>query len=234
VPTATQIIEQALGELGSKAIGQVVSGPELLDCFDRLNALVDAWRGQGLYAVAHTTVTATLLAGVPAATIGLAQTFAVDAPFQLVNGSSFRSNGVDFPIRVATFAEYQSITLKSQVGIGPELVLLNSGFPVGTLNFWPVPQTSVQVSLAIASRITQFTDLTTNYTFAPGYQRALFLTLAEELAAPYQTELSATTVRNATAARRIVKRMNAEIPMLTLDSRLPGFGTTTAQRRGIL
>jgi hypothetical protein len=239
VVTATQIIEQALGEIGAKAIGQTVSGSELQDCFERLNAMVDAWRGQNLFAVASIVIPGTLLAGAISAGIGqtvgpAVQAFVADPPTALLEGCYYRLNGVDFPIRVVTFAEYQAIEFKTLTAAGPSVVYLAQDYPIASVRFWPAPSSSINVRLAMSSRITQFVDLTTQYEFAPGYRRALFLSLAEELAAPYQTDLPAMTVRNASTARRAIKRQNVDVPMLTLDDRLPGFGDSYLVRRGVL
>lgn len=234
MPTATQIIEQALGEIGSKAIGQAVGGSELLDCFDRLNGMVDAWRGQGLYAIGRATVTAVLPAGQASASIGVGQLFNVAPPSDLSLGAFYQLTGLDFEIRPISVSDYQAIPLKTQPGPGPTVMAYNAAPVVGTLLFWPIPAVSVTVTLTYPAHIGLFADLTTNYLFGAGYQRALVLSLAEELAAPYEAELSAMTVRNAKAARRILKRENAKIPVLRLDDRLPGVGFDIGVSRGLL
>lgn len=233
MPSATQIIEQALGELGVKAVGQPTSGDELQDCFDRLNALVDAWRGQNLYAYTRATVTATLPANTVSAVIGTGQLFNIERPFRLETGSYYRLSGLDFPITEITFAEYQAIGLKTQPSAGPVSVYYSPDVPNGTLFFWPTAAQATSVTIACLTRLSEFANLTTLYTLPPGYQRALFLSLAEELSGPYEADLSVRLARNAASARRIIKRANVEIPVMSLDSRIPGRGNAFNYRTGL-
>ncbi|MGH7185093.1 MAG: hypothetical protein ACREIB_02290, partial [Pseudomonadota bacterium] len=55
-----------------------------------------------------------------------------------------------------------------------------------------------------------------------GYERMLVFSLAEEVAADYEREIPPTVARNATNARRAVKRVNSRVPTLQLPSGLPG------------
>ena len=222
MPTATQIIENALGEIGSKAPGEPVAGSELQDCFDRLNAMIDGWRAQTLYATHETTVTATLPALSTQALIGTGQLFNAERPVAILAGSSFTLSGLSYPVTPIPFAQYQGIGLKTQTAPGPTVLYYQATVPNGTVFFWPAPSSSVSVTLAISQRMSQFPDLTTNLTLAPGAYRALFLSLAEELLGPYQADAPVTLARNASGARRVLKRSNTVVETMSLPGAIMG------------
>jgi hypothetical protein len=73
----------------------------------------------------------------------------------------------------------------------------------------------VQVYLPCQVQLSAFADLVTDYSIAQGYQRALELSLAEELAMGLR-DLPAVVVRNAANARRVIRRSNVEVPLLNV------------------
>jgi hypothetical protein len=65
----------------------------------------------------------------------------------------------------------------------PTLIYDDDGFPLRTLSFYPVPSGTPQVALYTWIALTSFAAVTTDNTFPPGYEEALYSNLAIRLSA---------------------------------------------------
>ena len=137
-------------------------------------------------------------------------------PIRLEAGSTYTSGGIDYQIESITQDEYESIGLKTTAGLGPDRVFYSPGFPTGLLSFYPLSSSSVTLSLVVLVQVSQFADLTTDYSLAPGYERALVFSLAEESGPDFEREVPPTVTRGAMNARRIIKRVNHTVPQLEM------------------
>jgi hypothetical protein len=213
--TANSIIRQALGKLGIVAPGEAVDAGDASACLISLNTMLDGWAVESLYAYATTTITGTLPANTQTRTIGpTGQLVATPRPVRLEAGCFFTAGGIDYPIETVTEDEFNSIGLKAVSSLGPRWVFYNPTLANGVLNFHPRAAQAVILSLVVQQRISSFASLTTSYTLPPGYERALVLSLAEEVAADYEREVPPTMARNAALARRNIKRTNFVVPQL--------------------
>ena len=212
--TANQIIDQALSLLGVKAPGDATEGNEAAQALLRLNTMVDGWRTESLFAYATERVTYTLPANTQTATIGpLGNFVTVSRPVRIESGF-FTSGSLDYQIEPKNQAEYDAIVLKGLGTLGPCIVALDTGFPTGTLYFYPLSNASVPVTLTVQTHVAEFADLTTSYDLAPGYRRALAFSLAEEICADYERQVTPATAKVAALSRRNIKRANHVVPQL--------------------
>ena len=98
-------------------------------------------------------------------------------------------------------------------------------WPNGSLYFWPVPSVAYGVQLETRYVLSEITDAdyATTFSMPPGYQRALTLTLAEDLAGPLPVTLSQALVQKAAMARAIVfANNNAPVRIKTRQSGMMG------------
>src|SRR5690606_29570497 len=86
-------------------------------------------------------------------------------------------------------------------------------YPVASLFLYPVPTGAYELHLPVWLPLSGFADLQTNYLLPPGYRRALEYSLAEELA-PGLAEVPGYVTKTAAQARRNIKRVNRETPVL--------------------
>jgi len=218
--TATEIINLALGAIGIKAPGDLVDPNEAADVLVILNAMMDAWRTESLYAYYLQRLTASVATATK--TIGPAGDFIIASrPERIEVGSFFSSGLTDYPVRPIDADSYNRIMVKTNGGLGPNVVYFDQNWPQGTLYFYPVPATAVVVTLLVQTQLTEFANLTTVYDIPPGYKRAIYMTLAEEVASAYEREIPPTLARNAAAARRNIKRINLRVPVLRIDPSIP-------------
>lgn len=212
--TARTIITSALEELGVAGTGKTLSAEDLDIGLRRLNALIDGWRLEPGWAYTTTAVTAALPDATRSRTIGSGAQFNTARPVRIESGSFVTtSQGYDYPLAVITDeSEYSGLTLKDTGGGWPRFVFYDTGSPTGNVYFWPLG--ACDVTLSVLTHVGSFATVNTDLTLTPGYERAMALTLAEELGPAFERTPSALTVRNAAAARRALKRANHSTPQL--------------------
>jgi hypothetical protein len=216
--TALALIESAMTKLNMLAAGETLSAEDANVGLLRLNALVDALENEGMFAYTTQDTTFTLAAGDVSMTIGPAQEIPMTRPVRILRGSFSRLDGTDYPLKAITEPEYNEISQKSAASSTvPVVCYYDGGTPTGILYFWPSPSTNVEVHLITPESGGQATDLTTVYTFPPGYQRYLEYALALELAPDFNTVPSQMIIGAAANAKRLLKRTNARVPQMDLD-----------------
>jgi hypothetical protein len=215
--TALSIISRSAELIGYKDPDETLNGNDSANFLGVLNDLVDAWNVERLYIVTVAETTASVSAS--PATIGAGQTINVTRPVRLEPGCFTRVGGVDYPLHIMTRAQYNAIPLKSTTSDIPEAVYYDAGLATGNLYLYPAPSGAVSLHLQMATQLSAFADLATDYSFAPGYKRALEYSLAEELA-PGRRPLDPQIARIAANARRSIRRVNLEIPDMDTSSYL--------------
>lgn len=213
--TALQIINRAAELIGYKDPDETLSGNDSANFLAALNDIVDSWNTQRLYIVTVAETTASVSAS--PATIGAGQTINVTRPVRLEAGCFVRSGGVDFPLTVITREQFNYIPLKTTTSDIPTWVYYDEGVPTGNLYLYPAPSGAVELHLQLATQLSAFANLSTDYSLAPGYKRALQYTLAEELA-PGRRPLDPQIGRIGAAARKSIKQANLEIGDLTTNN----------------
>jgi hypothetical protein len=225
--TANALIRQALARIGVRAAGEAVNGDDAADALQVLNTMLDAWRVENLFAVATSTLSATLPANTQQINVGPAQTVAVDPrPIRFEDGCTYRVGGIDYPLRSVTEAEFADLRYKAVSAVGPEVFFYRPNFPIATLDFYPRASSAVPLSLVALVQVSAFANLTTAYNLAPGYERAIVLSLGEELAPMFEATLGPLYMAQAQSARRLLKRNNARVPQLDLSAVPQGHHTT--------
>jgi hypothetical protein len=114
---------------------------------------------------------------------------------------------VDSDLDWITAAEYDAIENKSLSGSSPTRAFYSPGLPTGSIYLWPVPSAAVTLSVRVMTQLVQFADLSTDYTLAPGYKRALEYSVAEEL---HPNRITPAIARLAFGARKAIKTVNHE------------------------
>jgi hypothetical protein len=219
VTTANKIIGQALGLIGVRSSADPVSGADAAIALERLNTMLDAWRVVSLFAYATQTITGALPANTQTRTIGPTGDLAIaQRPIRIEAGSKYTVGGQDYPINPITQAQYEAIHLKTVGAMGPDVVFYNPTLPNGLLSFYPLAGADCTVSLVALLQVSQFADLTTDYGLAPGYERALVFSLAEEVSPDFERDAPPVVVRGARNARRMIQRANHDVPQLLVEN----------------
>jgi hypothetical protein len=162
------------------------------------------------------------VAGTASYTLGIGGTFNAPRPDRIEYISYIYNANPAQPLERQLYlyddAEFAAIPVKNILNPLPEGVYDDGGFPFRTLTYWPIPSdSSVQTIIGAWTALSQFTDLTTNFTFPSGYIDAIKYNLAVRIAAEWPGNLSPGTALLAQQSLMRVKNINVPTINLTID-----------------
>lgn len=230
--TGQTLVTLALQEIGVLGSAETADANDAEDARQRLNLLIDELFLDRQWLHRVTRVEKTLTAATASYTIGsggsinTVRPIWIDSAFLVLDTSA--SPETEIPIEVFTDQRWQAIAQKDLTSRLVQGIYYDHNWSagLGVVYVWPVPTVSTtQLVLNVpGTSVTEFADLTTDYTFAPGYKSALVANLAKRLCrlfgAPLPPELQEWAVES--VAR--VKRANTRIPELRGERILPGGG----------
>jgi len=206
--TANVLVTRAYDLIGYKDPSEALSGADASAGLDALNSMVDAWAVNALYVYATTYVTQSVSG--QSVTIGPGATINITRPVRVPAGGFFRSGDIDYSFEMIGRVQYEAFVLKSIDSPWPRFAYYEPSSPAGTLYFYPAVAATGELHLPVEQRITEFANLTTDYTLPPGYRAALEYSLAEELA-PGKVDLSPVVAQKAFNYRRNITRFESPI-----------------------
>jgi hypothetical protein len=218
--TALDIIKRAMRLIGVYAIGEDPTAAESQDGLAALNSLLASISNESLLVYARSKDAIALSAGQSSFTIGPTGTTASARPVKVLDESYVEFGGVSYPLQVLTLAQYNDIAIKTLSSI-PQALYVQADMPDATVHLWPQPSEAMTLNLWSDKLVTSFPSLTTVVSLPPGYDRLLAFALAIDLAPEYEREPSQTVIRQAMAARRVLKRTNTEVPQLDMPYGVP-------------
>lgn len=231
---ANELIERALVTLGVIGAGETVDAGTSSDCFRLLNDMVDQWGAERLTIFTRTRSVQTLSSGTQEYTIGTGGTFDIERPEWIESASIIPDNTVaassklELPVPILNESEWQGVTVKGVTSTFPTKIFYDYSDTSGRgiISVWPIPSGSnVGLVLYIPAALSEFADLTTDYSFPKGYRRALHYKLAECLAPDFGRPFSPDQRTLANKAFGIIKEHNARpFGLLKVDPALVGSG----------
>lgn len=224
IQTANDLIQSALRLLGAIAAGEASTIGEANDGLMTLNAMVDSWNADRLAIFTTGSRDFPVTLGKQSYTLGSGGDFDMTRPPRIDSMSAILltnpDNPIEVPIAMYTVEQWQmQVPVKNVDGSFPTICYDDGGFPLRTLNFWPIPTlqpSSVRIyswqPLTLASTLNQLIIL------PPGYAEAFRYNLAIRLAPEYAMPIPAAVLGIAKEALGRVRTMNA--PELSLRSDL--------------
>lgn len=209
--TANDIIAGALRKIGQYTVGETLKSEDASTGLEQLNAMLDLWSNEHLAVFNNVENVLTLTPGKANYTIGPGGDFNVQRPLRITGAYTRLSptgSSVDYPCTEVSFEKYAGLGLKSQPGPWPKVMYYNTGYPLSTIQLWPVPSQGAEFHLWADMTFTQFATLTQAVSMPQGYVLALQTALACLLAPEYGTEPSAQLVAQAMASKKILKATN--------------------------
>lgn len=226
--SATDFIKSALRLVGSLRSGLNLTNDELTDSKTVLNDLLDAWSADRLSTFVVQRVTLdqnqkalTLVSNKGLYLLGNAngtEDFLLARPARLervsIMYSASQQTPVELPMEMADDVKWQTITNKSTPSLLPQVCYAEPNFPDMSLSFWPIPTQANPVVLYQWALLALFPDLETQFSFPPGYARAIRYNLAVDLAAEFPCDMQKLQLVTTLAAR-----YKAEIATLNLHAK---------------
>ena len=237
--TAEDLITDALVLTGALAAGETPSDNDAQDALRRLNRMVSGWRNQRLLCYVVENTEYPFVSSQSEYTIGPGGDFDQVRPQFLSYAGLLLANTspeVEIKLQVVNVKDWSYQSVKDQTSTQPTQVYYYTQFPssgadagLGKLIFWPVPLDVNSVRLYCPKSIEEFANLSTDYSFAPGYEDALEYGLAYRLiqAGFGLREMLGDIKQQANDTLAIVKRANIQPVVASVDPALwpkqPGF-----------
>jgi len=217
--SATDIGTRALRLLGVVDAVDTPAAEDIDTAFEALNDMVDDWgtQRQTIYYVTRSVFA--LTANTASYTLGSGGVWNIVRPAWIErvsvipeNSGSGNTGPTELPIgRPISVQQYQGITIKTATSTYPDRLYWDHDWVNGlsTCYVYPVPTSSnAAIVLYTPAALTEFADLSTIYSFPPGYARALRYNLAIELAPEFGIDPPETVQRIAVTSMADIKRAN--------------------------
>jgi hypothetical protein len=161
--------------------------------------------------------------------VGPGGDFNTPRPDRLEDGNYLRQfntntgNAVDYPMQlVSSYEDYNRVRLKS-MGTWPSVVFYDSGWPLGTVYWWPVPQaTTYGLNILVKNQIAQFASLSTTINLPPEYFAALSYNLQVRLRVAYRMPPDPAMIALAKDALNAVRGANIQVPTMRMPPSVIG------------
>ena len=222
--SAMALITSSMRLIGVIAPGENPTIAEANDALMVLAQMIDSWNADRASIFTTSSQDFPLTLSKQAYTLGPGGDFDTQRPARIDAMSSILlynpSNPVEIPIPMWTVTEWQQqLPVKNVNSSFPLGCYDDGGFPLRTLNFWPIPsyqQNSVRIYAWQA--IGAPTSLQSIVSYPQGYARALRFNLAVDMAPEFGAAVPPTVAETAVSSLATVKTMNA--PKLKLQSDL--------------
>lgn len=208
MPTAEDIVKNALSEIGVIYAEEPVSESTLDFCFARLNRMLDSWAAQRRFVYYIKQESFPFVLSQQSYTIGPTGDFVTKRPLKIERCNLILMSGTSethIPLAVINVDDYAIMAMPNLTSSFPSKVYYQPTFPDGTLYPWPIPA-DVNNKLEIFSghQLDKFEQMDDEMFFPPGYEEAITLSLAELLCLPFGRSLEINLADNARKAREVI------------------------------
>lgn len=216
MPSATQIITKALKIAGVLGESETPTAEQASDGLVSLNDMLDSWSTDETYIFTIESQTFPLVDGIKQYTIGVGGDFDTARPI-MINSVVVNLDGITYPLQMIDAADYSTIAFKeNNTGI-PQYFYCDFAFPLANIYLYGLPSQNLTITLGIQKQLTTFANLTTQYTFPPGYNRLLNYGLAMEIAPEYGMSMSPEAQFIASEAKANVRNRNLPAPVMKTE-----------------
>lgn len=219
--TALNIITRAMRKAGILSNVESPTSDEANDALDTMNDIIASLSNDGLLVYAHTTESFSITGGTGSYTIGSGGDFNTSRPLSILSAYCRDSSGTDSTVGQIGQAEYAKLATKTTQG-RPKYFYYDNDYSLGTLNLYPVPDTSYTFYITSEKPITSFSSLTTSFDMPPGWALLLTDALAISLAPEYGVQTPQETILSYERSVTALKRQKAR--MTNMDSNRPASG----------
>jgi hypothetical protein len=225
---------RALRLLGVIDAAATPSAEDNQTAFVALNDMIDDWATQRQTIYKITRSVFPLTSGVGTYTLGFGGDWNIIRPVWIErcsvipnNSGSGNTGPMEIPIGPPLdVAEFQRITIKTALSAYPQYLYWDRAWVNGlsTVRVYPVPTLSTAaIVLYTPSALTEFPDMSTQFSFPPGYARAIRYSLAMELAPEYGIQVPDAVRTAYQQAMGNIKRANHAPVEAQFDAALVGL-----------
>lgn len=185
---AIDIITRAMKMAGIAASGEAPSPEDSADGLEILNGMIDAWGTDRLFIYNVTIASYPLISGQQDYTIGpTGANFTAPRPSTIENANiviTTNSPETRIPLYLMDDDDWMDIRVRQIGPTLPSALYYSRDYPNGTLRLYPLPTTGLSLEIETWTQLSQFPDLTTVFSFPPGYYEAVYQNLALRFCTP--------------------------------------------------
>lgn len=233
MPTAQDVIQDAYEMLQVYAPGQPMNAADSFRGLAVMNDMLDSWSNENLACFAIVEQTCTFTPGKRSYTIGTTggADVPLTRPIRLREGpgaayvQDFNQNiyGMD----VITQFQWNMRGSRNTNSNFPDVLFYNPQFPLGILNFDPIPNIGYTAYFDSMLQLSDFAGLTTAFNLPPGYKLAVTTNLAIRLKKYFNEAVVSQDLKNEAAeSKRVIKISNRRLDVAVFDpeitARAPG------------
>lgn len=225
---ALDLISSSMRLIGALASGEVPTSAEASDALTILNQMLDSWAADRLMVFTITIDEFPLVVNQQVYTYGTGGNFNAPRPARIDRMSIVSLTNpvqpLELPIDYYTDWDWQNIPVKNIQTTLPYAAYDDQAFPFRNISFYPIPTVPVNTRIYHWTQLTQYTVLTTDNLYPPGYIEALRYNLAVRLMAEmpggFDPVMSAVTQPLAVESLARVKIMNLPLIEAFCDAML--------------
>lgn len=219
------LINLALEDSGAFSSQKPPSYQDTLDALWRINMTIGQWNRRR-WLVYHLLDVGVQCSAAVSYTVGPGGDFDIVRPDRL-EAAYIRQlvpsnpSPVDWPLRIIqSREEYSQITLKNLTAAPSEAVFYDSGFPLGAVYPWPVPNSQYQLHLLVKSVLSQFDNLEDVVNLPPEYEQAIYAQIKVQARSAYQLPADQVMIGEAKATLSTLRKANFQVGRMTMPTSL--------------
>jgi hypothetical protein len=217
---AIDLITTALQEIGAYGAGDgAISASDSALCLRRLNAMMDSWSNETQACFCNLEQSVALVPGQMVYEIGPgAPDINGVRPIKIDQAYITDSTGNIFTLKCMSQFEWNQIGQRNVTSDVANVLFYDPQMPIGLINLYGIPA-DIGYTLTVDSyaQLQEFPSLTTQLNLPPGYELAISLNLALEIADSFGMTPSANLERRAAKAIGNVKRANKKLVRTSYD-----------------
>lgn len=225
--TPNDLITLVLRDSGVVGTGQIPLAQDINDMFTRLNMMLAQWQRKR-WLIWHLIDVAIPSTGAQSYSIGpggdvemLVRPDRIESAFfrQIINATP--PNQIDYYLEILESREdYNKIALKQLSSFGM-YVFYDSGFPLGHIYCWPIPQANIyEIHVSLKELLNAFTSLTQTIILPPEYEAAIVYCLMQRARIAYRLPQDKGIDGLARDALNTLRKANTQIPRLQMPTGL--------------
>lgn len=219
------LINLALEDSGAFNSQKPPSYQDTLDALWRINMTIGQWNRRR-WLVYHLLDVSHPCNGARSYTVGPGGDFDIPRPDRL-EAAYIRQvvpsnpTPVDWPLRlIQSREEYSQITLKGLTAAPSEAIFYDSGFPLGSVYPWPVPNNQYELHLLVKVVLDQFANIEDVVNLPPEYEQALYAEIKVQARSAYNLPPDEFMIGQAKATLATIRKANFQVGRMTLPKGL--------------
>ncbi|SRR5260221_8255680 len=236
--TVRDLAQASLEEIGVYGPGESISDADAERVLDQLIKMLDSWSGESLAAFAILEQNFALTVGKSSYTIGISGAPDVNKtrPLKILQGYGsayiLDTNSVKYPVEVVERDVWNQQTQQAnQTSQIARLLFYDPTYPNGTINIFPVPNSSgysLYFDTYQQLQAGTITSLSSTISFPPGYEAGIQHNLAVWCGPFFKNALVSQDVKDlASYTKRIIKRVNKRTIIAQFDKEIVARGSPT-------